>query len=171
MKHGEWLEYTIEVAEAGACGPGLLMGTRHDGRSVEIGFTRDGAASAYRSATIGTENTGGYASFAENAVPRVTLEAGLQTIRLAFDGDDQDLRALTLEPAAPETALSLEGAGRATVIDLAAGTRAETARLLPLGDSITYGTDTPGGWRAPLWDEFLDSVHPSADGDALFAGI
>ena len=155
VQNGEWLEYTVEVEAAGRYDLGLLMGTKHDGRSVEVSFTRDGAAEAYLDTTIATANTGSYARFAENAAGGLELEAGTQTIRVAFQGNDQDFRSLTFTPERAET-LSLAGSDIATVVDLAAGTRSEAPRILTLGDSITYGLDSPGGWRAPLWDDFME---------------
>ena len=104
VQDGEWLEYTIDVAEAGSYDLDLLMGTKNDGRSVEVSFTRAGDETAYRSANVETRNTGSYASFAENEARDIALEAGRQTVRIAFEGKDQDFRAFTLEAAeaAPE---------------------------------------------------------------------
>ena len=104
VQDGEWLEYTIDVAEAGSYDLGLLMGTKNNGRSVEVSFTRAGDETAYRSVNVETRNTGSYASFAENEAQGIALEAGRQTVRIAFEGKDQDFRAFTLEAgeAAPE---------------------------------------------------------------------
>ena len=155
VQNGEWLEYTVDVATAGRYDLDVLMGTIHDGRSVEVSFTRAGETSAYLDTSIATANTGSYARFAENTADGLSLEAGTQTIRVAFRGNDQDFRAFTLTPDTRQ-ALSLAGSGIATVIDLTQGTRTEAARILTLGDSITYGSGTPGGWRAPLWDDFME---------------
>ena len=109
------------------------MGTKNSGRAVEVSFTRAGEATAYLDTAVATANTGDYARFAENSADGLALQAGTQTVRVAFRGDDQDFRGFNLTPDNGQT-LSLAGSSIASVIDLARGTRAEAARILTLGE-------------------------------------
>lgn len=40
----------------------------------------------------------------------------------------------------------------------------EPFKIMPLGDSITYGWNTPGGWRAPFWNNFQYPRNPRFPG-------
>jgi Ca2+-binding RTX toxin-like protein len=95
--NGEWLEYTISVAEAGLYDLSVLMGTINNARSTTFSFTLDGAASAYvSSGPIATANTGSYATFQANTAADIALQAGLQTVRVTFSGSGQDFRSFSL---------------------------------------------------------------------------
>jgi lysophospholipase L1-like esterase len=51
--------------------------------------------------------------------------------------------------------LNFATASQAVVIDLATDTKADAARILLVGDSITNGFNIPGGYRAILWNELV----------------
>ncbi|WP_392665171.1 putative Ig domain-containing protein [Amaricoccus sp. B4] len=57
----------------------------------------------------------------------------------------------------PSGSLSFAGQSTAKVVNLAAGQWADAARIMPLGDSITQGYDTKGGYRLPLWQSLVDN--------------
>jgi VCBS repeat-containing protein len=78
--------------------------------------------------------------------------------------------------------LTFAGGTQGIVADLSTGEWAHALRVLPLGDSITYGwtaldyqlgqTNTADGYRGPLWSDFashamlIDLVGPNISGDA-----
>src|SRR3954453_12829185 len=63
-----------------------------------------------------------------------------------------------LIPLVPAAALGLTAAG-VTPASAASNT---PLRVMPLGDSITWGvgSSTGNGYRAPLWDELAAGGHP-----------
>ncbi|MEM7766864.1 MAG: putative Ig domain-containing protein, partial [Pseudomonadota bacterium] len=54
--------------------------------------------------------------------------------------------------------LSFAGDSTAYTVDLAAGRYAEAARILLLGDSLTEGAATDGGYRAPLYESITEDL-------------
>ena len=71
--------------------------------------------------------------------------------------------SLTVTPAILPDVADFSTATRAVVADLAADTQADAARVLLLGDSITFGFDTPGGFRAPLWETLTEEQNVWVD--------
>jgi VCBS repeat-containing protein len=88
------------------------------------------------------------------------------------------------DPAAG-AALSFAGGNQGVVVDLKSGVWSHALKVLPLGDSITYGwtaldyqqgqTNTENGYRGPLWRDFasqnmlVNFVGPNTSGDATLA--
>ncbi|MFS4438004.1 carbohydrate-binding protein [Paracoccaceae bacterium GXU_MW_L88] len=96
---GEWLEYTINVAEDGVYDVSFLSAFGGSGaRSIEASFRKDGVP--YESSgAISVDPTGGWTTFAETGSAQVELEAGVQVMRVAFSGGSQDLASINLTPA------------------------------------------------------------------------
>ncbi len=97
---GEWLEYTINVAEAGTYLFNLSMSLGEAGgpnRSVTATFTN---GSAVDTVTVGTPRTGTWTNFQDTDSAAVTLDAGTTVVRLTFNGGSQDMSSFSLEPAA-----------------------------------------------------------------------
>ncbi|MEO1196954.1 MAG: GDSL-type esterase/lipase family protein [Pseudomonadota bacterium] len=85
----------------------------------------------------------------------VTLDVGdTITIRgTVGDGEAVRLDKIDILPAAPSPdTLDLSGTDTAHIVDLGNEFLAEAARLLLLGDSLTEGAATDGGYRAPLFE-------------------
>lgn len=96
VAEGEWLEYTINVAEAGDYALNLVVGTPNLGRSIVATFAKGGAV--YETAGIDVQRTGGFKKFQETADEIVSLQSGQQVLRIAFETADQDLSRIILTP-------------------------------------------------------------------------
>jgi len=93
---GEWLEYTIRVAESGSHDLDLLLATGGTSSTVRVDFYKPGQATPYESTgSIANPSTGGYFTFVERGVDNLDLEAGQQVVRVTFGGA-QNFRSLTL---------------------------------------------------------------------------
>jgi len=110
---GEWLEYTINVAQAGSYAFNLSMALGEAGgpnRSVTATFTN---GSNVETVTVNTPRTGTWTNFQDTQDAIVDLPAGTTVVRLTFNGGSQDLEAFTLEPApaaaAFSTAMNVDG--------------------------------------------------------------
>ncbi len=100
---GEWLEYTIEVDQAGLYDLDLILSTAFGGRSATVAFYRDGEVQPYvSSAPIDNPNTGGFTTFAPRSATGLALEAGAQQMRVTFAGGSQDFRSFTLTLSEPD---------------------------------------------------------------------
>jgi len=109
---GEWLEYTINVEEAGTYSFSLLTSTPNNGRTITASFEQGGSVYA-TSAAVATPNTGAYNNFTSTQTVQVTLQPGEQVVRLTFaGGNDQDVRSFTLTPAGLP---SLQGSSQETM--------------------------------------------------------
>lgn len=94
---GEWLEYTIDVTQAGVYSLALESATPNAGRNITATFTRSGVTYESTNA-VATPVTGSYSAFTTNTV-QVELEPGVQVVRITFGGGpDQDFRAFTITP-------------------------------------------------------------------------
>lgn len=110
VKPGEWVEYTINVATAGTYGFSVNAKTPVAGATVTV--SQAGGATL-GVVTLADGHAGGSnfdsAAFAQSTVVPLTLAAGVQTIRLAFNGPLAsngyvlDLRSFTLAPQAQQT--------------------------------------------------------------------
>jgi lysophospholipase L1-like esterase len=101
----------------------------------------------------------------------LNLPAGQTTIQIAARGasdgtgtlvDNVSLVSLgaAVPPPPPppppgSEPLNFAAAPEAVVVDLASDTKADVARILLVGDSITNGFNIPGGYRAILWNELV----------------
>ncbi|MNI38552.1 Carbohydrate binding module (family 6) [compost metagenome] len=119
IANGEWLEYTINVTEAGTYDFNLSMSLGETGgpnRSVTATFTN---GSAVDTVTVATPRTGTWSNFQDTETVSVTLDAGTTVVRLTFNGGSQDFSSFSLEPAgaSPMTLMSLGLDGETSAID------------------------------------------------------
>jgi hypothetical protein len=106
---GEWIEYTIDVEQAGTYAFNLETATPNAGRNVTASFEKDGTVYE-TTGTIATPVTGSYGVFTATPAVEVELEAGVQVLRITFGrGNDQDLRSLSLIPVAIGTTQRASG--------------------------------------------------------------
>ena len=99
IEDDEWLEYTIDVADAGSYDIDILMATNAGGRSVTASAYLDGASTPYTTTgSIANPSTGSYTTFADRSGV-LDLDEGEQVIRITFDGGSQDFRSFTLTDA------------------------------------------------------------------------
>ncbi|GHB07208.1 carbohydrate-binding protein [Salinicola rhizosphaerae] len=101
----EWVEYTIDVAEAGTYQLSFAAATMSNGRTVTASVEQDGVE--YTSASPqAVTNTGGWTNYQQNDGIALDLAAGEQTLRLTFNGGAMNLQSFTLTPEAAATTTS-----------------------------------------------------------------
>ncbi|WP_043361989.1 putative Ig domain-containing protein [Belnapia sp. F-4-1] len=146
INNGEWVEYTVNVQQAGRYDLVMRTATPDPGRTITASFEQGGTV--YRtSSAIALADTNSYTVFADSQAAQLDLNAGVQTIRLTFNGGAFDLQSFTLDRAntAPVAAQPLAGQaatqGQAFTYALPAGTFTDAD-----GDALTYSaTGLPQG--------------------------
>jgi hypothetical protein len=95
--NGEWVEYTLNVAEAGAyrLGFAAALAEAAANRSVTASFEQAGIVYETASPVI-VNQTGGWTNFQPTASTAVDLQAGLQVLRLTFNGGSENIQSVTL---------------------------------------------------------------------------
>lgn len=134
--NGEWVEYTLEVDQAGVYDLSFLsaLGVQ-TGSARSITATFDNGAGVYEATTIGVDYTGDWSTFAATESQNVALEAGAQTLRLTFNGGTMNLESFTLTPEASPATTSM-----ASLMSMMA-TSEESVDLMQLLDDISVASD------------------------------
>ncbi len=97
IANGEWVEYTVNVGQAGTYDVGLLLATGASGRSFKVDFYHAGETVPYASTgSVANASTGSYTKFLDRHAGGLALDAGTQVVRVTFAGGGQDFRSLTL---------------------------------------------------------------------------
>ena len=100
IEDGEWIEYTIDVEEAGAHEISFLTSRGDSGgpaRTISASFEQ--AGQVYTAAdSVDVDFTGSWQQFNETDSVTVNLQEGLQTVRLTFNGGSMDLRSFEIAP-------------------------------------------------------------------------
>jgi endoglucanase Acf2/PKD repeat protein len=88
---GEWIEYTIEVAEAGNYDVSFRVASLNGGGNLHLEFN-----GVDKTGLIAIAATGGWQDWQTVAVNDIALEAGLQVMRLAIDNGGFNLNWIEL---------------------------------------------------------------------------
>jgi beta-xylosidase len=80
---GEWLEYTVNVATAGKYNLALRVACNGDGRTISMQANGTDIAT-----NIAIPNTAGWQTWTDVTVPNISLNAGIQVIRLTIGSSD-----------------------------------------------------------------------------------
>ncbi|MDD3621012.1 MAG: PKD domain-containing protein [Methanofollis sp.] len=125
---GEWLEYTVEIEEAGRYTAGFLLATTEDGKEcvLSVDSTEVGQVTA--------PNTGGWGTF-ETVETEVDLPAGIHILRLTFPQGWVNTDALTF---------TKEGPPSPRVADFSANV---TSGEAPLAVQFTDTSDSAVDWQ------------------------
>ncbi|MGP9633681.1 carbohydrate-binding protein [Halomonas sp. AOP43-A1-21] len=100
IENGEWVEYTINVAEDGVYDLGFLTAmasTNSTARSITASFAK-GDTPYVTASPVGVLPTGSWTTFTQTSTTQVALEAGEQVLRLTFNGGSMDLASFNLAP-------------------------------------------------------------------------
>jgi hypothetical protein len=120
IENGEWVEYTLEVDQAGVYDLSFLsaLGVQ-TGSARSITATFDNGAGVYEATTIGVDYTGGWSTFAATESQNVALEAGTQTLRLTFSGGSQNLESFSLTSGSqlPDSQAAFNESGAPWAVD------------------------------------------------------
>ncbi len=146
ISNGEWVEYTVNVLQAGRYDLVFRAATPDPGRTITASIEQNGTV--YRTGNaVAMVDTNSFTVFANSQATQLDLNAGVQTIRLTFNGGAFDLQSFTLDKAnvAPVVAQPLAGQaatqGQAFTYALPAGTFSDAD-----GDALTYSaTGLPQG--------------------------
>lgn len=95
---GEWLEYTVEVATAGAYDVIARVASEGSGGSFNLEF--DGVD---KTGAIGFPATGGFQTWVDVVKENIVLDAGVQVMRLNFLASNFNINKLTFVPADPSS--------------------------------------------------------------------
>jgi len=93
----EWVEYTVDVAEAGAHTFSFITASPSDGRSITVAAEKDGVF--YEESSTNVPNSGNWGNYIEGSGVTLDLQEGEQVVRLTFNGGSMDLQSLTIEQA------------------------------------------------------------------------
>jgi hypothetical protein len=135
IANNEWVEYTINVQQAGQYELDFLTSTTLSGRSVTASFQQNGTFYETASA-IGVPNTGSWTMFQPTASTTVDLNAGVQVMRLTFNGGAFDLQSIGLAPLAPPSALQALAVFEPPAVEIPPPMTAAPAE-------VTVGTGSP----------------------------
>ncbi|NKI31952.1 malectin domain-containing carbohydrate-binding protein [Croceivirga thetidis] len=95
---GEWLEYTVNVAQAGSYD--IIARVASGGSSGSFNLEFDGVD---KTGAIGVPATGGFQSWADVIKESVVLEAGIQVLRINFLVGGFNINKITFQPADPSS--------------------------------------------------------------------
>ncbi|AMJ62924.1 carbohydrate-binding protein [Bosea sp. PAMC 26642] len=148
VESGEWLEYTINVQQAGTYNLSFLTAAVTSGRSITATFEKNGVV--YETAAPApVANTGQWSTYAGTQAVQVELEAGVQTVRMSLAGGSMDIRSLSITPLAVSPA-DLDGDGVLNLADPFFADATNGAFGVGAGEKFVFTFDgtAPGG--APL---------------------
>lgn len=128
---GEWVEYTINVEQAGSHTLSFVTSNPNNGRSITASVEKDGAV--YDEATISTPNSGAWDTYTSSASVNLELEVGVQTLRLTFNGGHQDLASFQMSRDA-----TVQDGARSLDVLLA---QEDTTAVIPAVDDLLISDD------------------------------
>ncbi len=141
---GEWLEYTVEAAQAGVWDLSLALSGQAGAVRVEI--FRAGEAAPYLSVEAQAAESAG---FAPTAIADLALEAGTQTLRVTFLSGVHAFEDLTLTSGAAEAG-STDTPGPGTLEEPETGTPGESGTGEPASEPPVVRTGDPVGQAGTL---------------------
>ncbi len=111
ISNGEWVEYTINVAEAGTYAISFQAALGAAGgatRSITASFAN--GDTPYEQVTVTTPRTGSWNNYVQTDAAEVELQAGTQILRVAFNGGSQNFASFQINPiSAGAGAMSISG--------------------------------------------------------------
>nr|WP_297460315.1 carbohydrate-binding protein [uncultured Halomonas sp.] len=142
VEDGEWVEYTIDVEQAGTYELSFVLSTPHDGRTITASVEQNGTFYE-ASEPLTAPNSGDWGVYLATEALTLDLQAGEQVLRLSFDGGSMDLQSLTLEQQPGVMALQSFAASEPLFIEeppFAAG----NDEVLPMSDDVSIvGVNDP----------------------------
>ena len=156
---GEWLEYQIDVAQAGLYSVALRYASGNSQGGGPFRLVCDGVEVVPATSVTGT---GGWNTWSTKTLTAVPLKAGIQTLRLAFDGGELNVGRLTFAYTGPlGTNLPVADAGTNQVV------------LLPTTGTTLSGAGSQGSpamqyqWTQVYGPSVLQLASPTAASTAI----
>ncbi|WP_430468649.1 carbohydrate-binding protein [Vreelandella titanicae] len=107
IANNEWVEYTVDVVEAGEHTFSFITATPWSGRSITVAAEKDGVFYAQAS-PLSVPNSGDWGNYVQGPEVTLNLQEGEQVVRLTFNGGSMDLQSLIIEQSENQpSALSL----------------------------------------------------------------
>ncbi|MGM0858281.1 MAG: carbohydrate-binding protein [Pseudomonadota bacterium] len=106
VEDGEWVEYTIDVEQAGSHTLSFVTSSPNNGRTISAAVEKDGAFYD-QSGPASVPNSGAWGTFVDGPSVTLDLEAGIQVLRLTFNGGSQDLASFQISRDPDANAASL----------------------------------------------------------------
>ncbi|MGP9576061.1 carbohydrate-binding protein [Halomonas sp. AOP42-D2-25] len=94
VDEGEWVEYTINVEQAGSHTLSFVTSNPNNGRSITASVEQGGVT--YDQASSSVPNSGAWGTYVDGPSVTLDLEEGVQVLRLTFNGGSQDLASFQL---------------------------------------------------------------------------
>ena len=136
---GEWVEFTIDVEEAGDYHLLLEMATAYTGnRSMSATFAQNDTV--YENGSVSYAGTGGWGNYVDIGPNIVSLAAGVQVMRVHFDTGGQVFSAVKLNPVPPNDPPTISGSLPTKTYDTGVSVNIPTAQVFsdPEGQALTY---------------------------------
>ncbi|ETX29840.1 carbohydrate-binding protein [Roseivivax isoporae] len=152
---GEWVEYTIDVAEAGTYDLSLVAKAPTPGATITVSLEDGTPLTQFtlEDANTAVNNSFGGTAFSSTGTQQIALAAGEQTLRFTFDGTLADngyvldMRSFTLSEVEDPVQDAVGQAG-----------------------SVTFTQANAGSWNSVTFDQALDNpsvvMGPILSGDA-----
>ncbi|MBR9906195.1 MAG: carbohydrate-binding protein, partial [Gammaproteobacteria bacterium] len=96
IANNEWVEYTVDVVEAGEHTFSFITATPWSGRSITVAAEKDGVFYAQAS-PLSVPNSGDWGNYVQGPEVTLNLQEGEQVVRLTFNGGSMDLQSLIIE--------------------------------------------------------------------------
>lgn len=100
------MEYTIDVEQAGSHTLSFVTSSPNNGRTISAAVEKDGAFYD-QSGPASVPNSGAWGTFVDGPSVTLDLEAGIQVLRLTFNGGSQDLASFQISRDPDANAASL----------------------------------------------------------------
>ncbi len=136
VDEGEWVEYTIDVEQAGSHTLSFVTSNPNNGRSITASVEQDGVT--YDQASGSVPNSGAWGNFVDGPSVTLDLEEGVQVLRLTFNGGSQDLASFQLSRDADINAASASNMDMMMAMSTDAdGVSSNEEELVALSDDVS----------------------------------
>ena len=155
IANGEWLEYTVNIAQAGTYTISARVASQSAGGNMEITFSNGGKTTGVKSFS----STGGWQSWINVNWSDVALNAGQQTMRIKMLSDGFNVNYISISPAAQTTVryeaenASLSGAFTSSSVSGFSGS-GYVDGLYNSGNKIDFSVNAPSAGNYSLLIRF-----------------
>ncbi|WNL37791.1 carbohydrate-binding protein [Halomonas sp. PAMB 3232] len=137
VDEGEWLEYTINVEQAGTHTLSFVTASPNGGRTITAAVEQNGGF--YEQATAAVPNSGNWGVYVEGPTLTLDLAEGVQVLRVTFNGGSMDLASFQITRDAGQDAQAFS-----TTRTMAFDPEAE-AMGFPMDDVVAFSSDVSLG--------------------------
>ncbi len=168
ISSGEWLEYTVDVQQAGNYDLEFRYACDNSNGGGPFNIESDGIVV---SSGITVNNTGSWSSWATKTVNNIPLKSGRQVLRLYFDNGEVNIGAFTFtynSPLSYDQPIANAGDNQIIVLPQSTATLDGTTSSDPGGANLSYNWTQIYG---PSVLNFSNSQTASPDISSLIEGV